>query len=110
MFQKYIPIHNNASVLDLLNFILRTRLPAHAHHHDALHRQTPYVLDLWSEQYPSDIVASKNGADDTNLPETWTKAENLLDLDLDIFIRFGHSVWMARHGRVKLAELAGRPV
>ena len=68
------------------------------------------VLDLWLGQYPSDIVASKNGVGDTNLPETWMKAENLLDLDLDIFIRFRHSVQMARHGRVKLAELAGRPV
>ena len=66
--------NNNASILDLLNFILRTRLPAHAHHRDALHRQTPYVLDLWLEQYPSDIVASKNGVDNMNLPETWTKA------------------------------------
>ena len=46
--------NNNVSVLDLLNFILRTRLPAHAHHRDVLHRQMPHVLDLWSEQYPSE--------------------------------------------------------
>ena len=46
--------NNNVSVLDLLNFILRTRLPAHAHHRDVLRRQTPHVLDLWSEQYPSE--------------------------------------------------------
>ena len=38
------------------------------------------------------------------------KAQNLLDLDLDVFIKFGHSVQMARHGRVKLVELARRPV
>ena len=46
--------NNHATVLDLLNFISRTRLPAHAHHHDALHKQTPHVFDLWSEQYPSE--------------------------------------------------------
>jgi hypothetical protein len=46
--------NNNAPVLDLLNFILRMRLPAHACHHDVLCRQTPHVLDLWSEQYLSE--------------------------------------------------------
>ena len=36
-----------------------------------------------------------------NLPETWTKAENLLDLDLDVFVRFRDRAW---HGRVKSQE------
>jgi hypothetical protein len=40
-----------------------------------------------------DIFAIKNGMDNVNLPETWTKAENLHDLELDIFIIFGHSAY-----------------
>ena len=42
------------------------------------------------------------------LPETWTKAENLLNLDLDIFVRFGHSMWTARHGSVKSQETGAK--
>ena len=51
-----------------------------------------------------DILAIENGTDDANFPETRMKAENLLDLDLDVFVRFGHGVRMARHGRVKSQE------
>jgi hypothetical protein len=82
-WQNTILDNNNASILDLLNFILGTRFLAHAHH--------CYVL-------------RRHGTDNTNLPETRTKAKNLLDPDLDIFVRFGQSVWMARHGRVQLQE------
>jgi hypothetical protein len=51
-----------------------------------------------------DILAIENGMDDVNLPETWTKAKNLLDLDLNVFIRFRHNVRTARHGKVKSGD------
>ena len=45
--------HNHVSMYDLLIFTLRTRL-LHPSHHELLQQHTSDVLDLWSEQFPSD--------------------------------------------------------
>src|SRR5882762_653490 len=42
------------SLFDLLQFILRTHLPIHSHHRDALQYHTSNIMDLWSEQYPAE--------------------------------------------------------
>jgi hypothetical protein len=46
---------NHVSMYDLLVFTLRTRLlPVHSSHRELLQHRTGDVLDLWSEQFPSD--------------------------------------------------------
>jgi hypothetical protein len=45
---------NHASIFDLLLFTLRTRLPIHSHHHEALRVRTNDIMDLWSEQHPDE--------------------------------------------------------
>ena len=44
-----------ASVYDLLLYILRSKLSKHAAQRDILHAQTHNVMDLWSEQYPLEV-------------------------------------------------------
>ena len=47
--------HNHVSMYDLLLFTLRTHLqPVHSSHRELLHHRTGDVLDLWSEQFPSE--------------------------------------------------------
>ena len=47
--------HNHVSIFDLLIFTLRTQLPpVHSSHRELLQLRTGDVLDLWSEQFPSD--------------------------------------------------------
>jgi len=46
---------NCVSMYDLLIFTLRTHLPlVHSSHCELLQHRTSDVLDLWSEQFPSD--------------------------------------------------------
>ena len=46
---------NYVSMYDLLILTLHTRLlPAHSSHRELLQRRPNDVLDLWSEQFPSD--------------------------------------------------------
>jgi hypothetical protein len=47
--------HNHVSMYDLLIFTLCTRLPpVHFFHRELLQHRTSAILDLWSEQFPSD--------------------------------------------------------
>jgi hypothetical protein len=47
--------HNCVSMYDLLIFTLHTSLPlVHSSHHELLQHHTSDILDLWSEQFPSD--------------------------------------------------------
>src|ERR1700728_2275760 len=45
---------NSVSLYDLLLFILRGRLEVHSHHRSILQHRTSDILDLWSEQLPSE--------------------------------------------------------
>lgn len=45
---------NSASIIDLLVFILRTKLPDHEHQRNALRLRTNDIMDLWSEQLPNE--------------------------------------------------------
>jgi hypothetical protein len=45
---------HQASVYNLLLYILRSKLNKHAARRDILHARTHDVMDLWSEQYPSE--------------------------------------------------------
>jgi len=45
---------NRVSHFDLLLFILHGRLEAHSHHRSILQHRTSDILDLWSEQLPSE--------------------------------------------------------
>jgi hypothetical protein len=57
-----------------------------------LNNNNPSILDLLNYILSDGILARENFTDNVNLPETLTKAKNLLDPDLDIFVRFRHSV------------------
>ena len=46
---------HHVSVFDLLMHTLRTRAPKHAHHKGLLRARTNDILDLWSEQCPSEV-------------------------------------------------------
>ena len=82
-----VAIHNNASVLDILNFMLRTRLPAHAHHHDVLHADTSCAWPLVRA-----ISIRDWGMGPLSRGQCEFEAKNMLDPDLDLFVRFGPAV------------------
>ena len=46
---------NGATIFDLLLYTLRTRQPEQSHHRNVLRNRTHDIMDLWSEQYPTEV-------------------------------------------------------